>query len=94
VKEKISMKSAAIVAAALALSAIVMPAEPLPVAKPSGSSQGAQATPAKDFRACREPDTRSACLKRGRGGSIWLELAAIALAMAIGFSVLALDVEL
>jgi hypothetical protein len=47
----------------------VMPAEPLPVAKPSGSSQGAQATPAKDFRACREPDTRSACLKRGRGGS-------------------------
>jgi len=26
-------------------------------------------TLAKDFRACREPDTRSACLKRGRGGS-------------------------
>jgi len=56
------MKSAAIVAAALALSAIVMPAEPLPVAKPSGSSQGAQAALAKDFLACREPDTRSACL--------------------------------
>jgi hypothetical protein len=51
------MKSAAaIVAAALALSAIVMPAEPLPVAKPSGSSQGAQATLAKDFS--RESGTR------------------------------------
>ena len=36
------MKSAAIVAAALALSATVTPAEPLPVAKPSGSLQGAQ----------------------------------------------------
>ena len=36
------MKSAAIVAAALALSATVMPAEPLPVGKPSGPSQGAQ----------------------------------------------------
>jgi hypothetical protein len=35
------MKSAAIVAAVLALSATVMPAEPLPVAKP-GPSQGAQ----------------------------------------------------
>ena len=33
------MKSAAIVAAALALSATVMPAEPLPVGKPSGPSQ-------------------------------------------------------
>src|SRR5215831_6762228 len=42
VKEKISMKSAAIVAAALALSATVMPAEPLPVARPSGPPQGAQ----------------------------------------------------
>jgi len=36
------MKSAAIVAAALALSATVMPAEPLPVARPSGPPQGAQ----------------------------------------------------
>ena|SRR5262249_49242269 len=36
------MKSAAIVAAALALSATVMPAEPLPIAKPSGPPQGAQ----------------------------------------------------
>ena len=36
------MKSAAMVAAALALSATVMPAEPLPVDKPSGPSQGAQ----------------------------------------------------
>jgi len=35
------MKSAAIVAAALALSATVVPAEPLPVGKPSGPSQGA-----------------------------------------------------
>src|SRR5262249_57246691 len=34
------MKSAAIVAAALALSATVMPAEPLPVVKPSGPPQG------------------------------------------------------
>jgi hypothetical protein len=41
------MKSAAIVATALALSAIVMPAEPLPVAKPSGSSQGAQQSSGK-----------------------------------------------
>ena len=30
----------------------------------------------------------------GEEGAIWLELAAIALAMAIGFSVLALEVEL
>jgi len=30
----------------------------------------------------------------GVEGAIWLELAAIALAMAIGFSVLALEVEL
>ena len=36
------MKSAAIVATALALSATVAPAEPLPVAKASGPSQGAQ----------------------------------------------------
>ena len=36
------MKSAAIFAAALALSATVMPAEPLPVGKPSKPSQGAQ----------------------------------------------------
>jgi len=36
------MKSAAILAAALALSATVVPAEPLPVGKPSGPSQGAQ----------------------------------------------------
>ena len=36
------MKSAVIVAAALALSATVMPAEPLPVGKPLGPSQGAQ----------------------------------------------------
>jgi len=36
------MKSAAIVAAALALSATVLPAEPLPVAKLSGPSQGVQ----------------------------------------------------
>jgi len=36
------MKSAVIVAAALALSATVMPAEPLPVGKPSGPSQDAQ----------------------------------------------------
>ena len=36
------MKSAAFVAAALALTATVMPAEPLPVAKPAGPSQGAQ----------------------------------------------------
>jgi hypothetical protein len=36
------MKSALIVAAALALSETVMPAEALPVAKPSGPPQGAQ----------------------------------------------------
>src|SRR5215470_14294626 len=36
------MKSAAVVAAALALSATVMSAEPLPVGKASGPSQGAQ----------------------------------------------------
>jgi hypothetical protein len=40
----LAMKSAAIVAAALALSATVMPAEPLPVGKPSGPSQSAQET--------------------------------------------------
>jgi len=52
-------------------------------------------TLAKDFRACREPDTGSVCSKRRRGGgAIWLELAAIALAMGIGISVLALEVEL
>jgi hypothetical protein len=44
----------------------------------------------KDFRACREPDTRSVCSKFG---SHWLELAAITLAMAIGL-VLALELEL
>ena len=49
---------------------------------------------AKDFRACREPDTRSACSKCGEERAIWLELAAIARAMASGFSVLALEVEL
>src|SRR6516165_11757797 len=48
VKEKISMKSAAIVAAALALSATVMPAEPLPVARPSGPPQGAQEAMSND----------------------------------------------
>jgi hypothetical protein len=31
---------------------------------------------------------------QGEEGAIWLELAAIALAMAIGFSVLAVEVEL
>ena len=60
------------------------------------SREGEAGLAAKDFRACREPDTRSACSKFGRQGqrvqssgeegAIWLELAAITLAMAIGFS--------
>jgi len=33
------------------------------------SREGEAGLAAKDFRACREPDTRSACSKCGRGGS-------------------------
>jgi len=55
VKEKISTKSAAIVAAALALSAIVMPAEPLPVAKPSGRRRARKPPSPKIFARVGNP---------------------------------------
>ena len=58
------------------------------------SREGEAGLAAKDFRACREPDARSACSQCGEERAIWLELAAIARAMASGFSVLALEVEL
>jgi len=48
----------------------------------------------KDFRACREPDTGQRVQSSGEEGAMWLELAAVTVAMAIGFSVLALEVEL
>ena len=57
---------------------------------------GAAAWPLeKRFFACvGNPTQGQRVHSSGEEGAIWLELAAIALAMAIGFSVLALEVEL
>jgi len=88
------MKSAAIVAAALALSAIVTPAEPLPVAKPSGSSQGAQATPRQRFSRVSGTHKVSVFRARERREPFGLSLRPSRGLWRSGFSVLALEVEL